>query len=143
MSNEDLLSEFFCRLFCRQKRETLIRFGLSVDGFTISFLGVFNMILPDDKTVGATVAFVDAKGKPAKVDGAPVWTSDNDAVASVVASDDGLSATVTPGDIGTAQISVTADADLGAGFTSLVGIGTVEVVAGTAVTATVSFGEPA
>lgn len=101
------------------------------------------MQLPDDKTVSATVSFIDAKGKPAKVDGAPVWASDNEAVASVVAADDGMSAVIAPNDLGTAQISVTADADLGAGVTTLTGLGTVEVVAGTAVTASINFGEPA
>jgi len=100
------------------------------------------MQLPDDKTVVATVSFVDAKGKPAKVDGAPVWASDNEAVATVVADATGLTAVVTPVDIGTAQISVTADADLGAGVVELIGLGTVEVIGGQAATAVINFGEP-
>lgn len=145
METEDLFRDFFCRVFChhKQKRETLIRFRLSVGGIVISFIGDFKMLLPDDKTTAAAVTFLDAKGKPAKVDGAPVWASDNEAVATVVASDDGMTAIVTPVDLGTAQISVTADADLGSGTTTLTGIGTVEVVAGTAVTANINFSEPA
>lgn len=102
------------------------------------------MQLPDDKTVSATVAYVDAKGNAAQVQGAPVWASDNEAVATVAASDDGMSAVVTPvGPLGSAQISVTADADLGDGVENVVALGTVEVIAGKAVAGNVNFGEPA
>lgn len=102
------------------------------------------MLLPDDKTVSATVSYVDAKGNPAQVQGAPVWASDNEAVVTVAASDDGFSAVVTPaGPLGTAQISVTADADLGDGVESLVTLGSVEVIAGKAVAGAINFGEPA
>ncbi len=102
------------------------------------------MQLPDDKVVSASVSYKDVKGHAAAVQGAPVWASDNPAVADVVASDDGFSATITPGaDLGTAQISVTADADLGDGVVNVVALGTIEVIAGTAVAGDVSFGEPA
>lgn len=101
------------------------------------------MQLPDDKTVSATVSYVDAKGNPAQVQGAPAWASDNEAVATVAASADGFSATITPvGPLGTAQISVTADADLGDGVVPVTALGTVEVIAGQAVSGNVNFGEP-
>lgn len=65
---------------------------------------------------------VDAKGHPAKVDGAPVWLTDNTDVVALAPSADGLSCTVTAVGIpGTATIQVTADADLGTGVTPLVG----------------------
>ena len=46
------------------------------------------------------------------------------------------------GAVGTAQISVTADADLGSGVVTLLGLGVIEVIAGQAVTATINFSEP-
>ena len=56
----------------------------------------------------------DKRGNPARVDGMPVWTSSDESVATVTPSDDGMSATILSlGTTGTAQISVTADADLG------------------------------
>jgi len=95
--------------------------------------------LPSDKTASATVAYVDSKGKPAKVDGAPVWSSSDPAVLDVVAASDGMSATVTPVDVGSAQIKIEADVDLGAGVESLITLADVDVVAGKAVAGNVSL----
>lgn len=96
--------------------------------------------LPDDKTAAATVAFVDAKGNPAVVEGAPVWSSSDPAVLSVVAAADGMSAIVTPvGPLGSAQVKVEADADTGEGVVPVILLGDVEVVAGQAVGGTISF----
>ena len=105
-------------------------------------------LLPDDKTVAASVAFTDAKGKPAKVDGVPVWASDNEDAATVVAAADGMSAVVSPGALAnpepwTANITVTADADLGAGMTPIIGTGSVTVTGGTASIVEIKFAEPA
>lgn len=102
------------------------------------------MKLPDDKTVAASVAFVGAKGNPAVVDGAPVWGTDRPDLLSVTAAEDGLSATIAPvGPLGTAQVTVTADADLDEGETrELVVLGSVEVIAGEAVAGVINFGEP-
>lgn len=95
--------------------------------------------LPDDKTANAAVSYVDAKGKPAKVDGAPVWESSDSAVLTVAAASDGMSAVVTPGDPGTAQLKITADVDLGAGVEELITLADVEVVAGKAVAGNVTL----
>ena len=95
--------------------------------------------LPDDKVATGTIAYVDAKGNPAQVEGAPVWTSSDDTVVSLSVSADGFSATVTPGALGTAQITVKADADMGAGVTEIITIGDIEVVAGAAVAGNLSF----
>ena len=102
------------------------------------------MQLPDDKSVSATVAFTDAKGNAAQVQGAPSWTVDPpDSVVTMAVAADGLSATFTPvGPLGSAQVSVSADADLGDGVTTITGLGTIEVIAGTAVTASINFGAP-
>ena len=106
------------------------------------------MLLPDDKSVSATVAFADAKGKPAKVDGIPIWGSDNEDAATVAAAADGMSAVVTPGALvgpepWTANITVTADADLGAGVVPIIGTGSVTVTGGTASIVEIKFGDPA
>lgn len=76
------------------------------------------------------ITITDKKGQPAKVDGVPVWTSSNEAVATVDASDDGMTATVKGGVPGVATISVQADADLGEGVTPLAGADDVTVVPG-------------
>lgn len=96
--------------------------------------------LPDDKTAAASVAYVDAKGNPAKVEGAPVWSSSDDTILSVLAAADGMSAVVTPvGPLGSAQVKIEADADLGAGVSPIITLADVEVVAGTAVSGNVTL----
>jgi hypothetical protein len=134
-----------CRMVhcCFETSPPVVRFRLAIGSIAVQFMGDFQMQLPDDKTVSATVSFVDAKGNPAKVDGVPVWAVDNTDVVVVTAADDGMSATFTPATtLGTAQVSVSADADLGAGVTQIVGLGTIEVIAGQAVAAQINFGEP-
>jgi hypothetical protein len=70
-----------------------------------------------------TTKIVDAKGNPAQVDGIPAWLTDNPNVVALTPSSDGLSCLVAAvGPIGTATVSMTADADLGAGTETLVGI---------------------
>jgi len=101
------------------------------------------MQLPDDKSVTASLAYVDAKGNPALVEGAPVWTTDRPDIVTVTPAADGMSAVIAPvGPLGSAQISVDADADLGAGVTNLTTLGQVDVIAGTAVAGSMNFGAP-
>ncbi len=95
--------------------------------------------LPDDKTASATIAYVDAKGNPAKVDGAPQWSSSDEGVFTVAQDADGFAATITPIGLGTAQVRVTADADVGSGVQEIITLGDVEVVAGTAVAGNISI----
>ena len=102
------------------------------------------LILTDVQKVTLSVSFVDAKGNPATVDGAPVWSVSDANVLSVTAAADGLSADVlTVGPLGTAQVSVTADADLGEGVKSLVGTLDVQVVGSEAVAIAITAGVPA
>ncbi len=98
METDDLLRELLCRLLWppKPKPQGVVQWQLEIGTFAISFRGDWIMQLPDDKTVSATVAYVDAKGHPAAV----------------------------------------------AGMTPLVTLGTVEVIAGSAVAGTISFGEP-
>lgn len=128
-----------------------LKFYLTADrpGFrwTITHKGVITynvtmLALQNDQQVTASIQPVDAKGNPAKVDGAPTWSSSSDDVATVEAAADGLSATVVGVDIGTCQINVKADADLGEGTTDLTGTLDVEVVAGSAVALSITTSAP-
>lgn len=58
----------------------------------------------------------DSRGRDATVDGAPTWQSSDDTVLSVVPAADGMSAVISTGAPGSARVTATADADLGAGI---------------------------
>ena len=66
-----------------------------------------------------TPNIIDRKGKPAPVDGEPVYASSNEAVASVVPDAGGLSALVVAQGVGSYTVSVSADADLGQGVKTI------------------------
>lgn len=102
------------------------------------------LILTDVQKVGLSVSFVTAKGNPAAVDGLPVWSVSDATVLSVVPAADGLSADVVAvGPLGTSQVSVTADADLGEGVRALIGTLDVTVVASEAASIVINAGVPA
>jgi hypothetical protein len=119
---------------------------LRYDGFTVSAKGeamAYN--LPNDKFVEVRVAYVDAKGNPATVDGPVTWDTSDPNIASVaVDQGDTQQARVTPTNaLGNVQITATADADLGAGVTSIITLMDVTIIAGQAVAGTISpVGEP-
>lgn len=81
-----------------------------------------------------TISIEDRLGKPAAVDGVPQWASSNPNVATVNPSADGLSCEVVAGVPGVTTISVTADADLGAGVVNLAGTEDVTVTPAAAAT---------
>ena len=102
------------------------------------------MIITDTQQVDLAIKTVDKKGKPGQDDGVPAWASSNPAVATVEPTADGLSAVIKAAtELGTTQISVTADADLGAGVTPIVGTVDIEVVGGQAVSLSIVAGTPA
>ena len=85
--------------------------------------------ITNEQKVQVTLAPTTAAGNPAILDGAPVWAvASGDATLEVAA--DGLSAFLVSGaaDV-TSQITVTADADLGAGVTTLTDVIDLAVVA--------------
>jgi len=84
--------------------------------------------------------FVDRKGKPAPVDGIPVWASSNEAVATVTPGPGGLSAVVKAQGVGEYTISVSGDADLGEGVNTITGSETGTVTQGTAAAVVLSAG---
>jgi hypothetical protein len=122
------------------------RLTIAYDSFRITTEGDRVMYtLPVDKLVVMQVAYVDAQGNPAVVDGMVSWASSDDDVITVkVDPEDSTICTVTPaGKAGQAQVTATADADLGAGVRSLVTLCDIEVVAGEAVAGTIQpLGDP-
>ena len=101
------------------------------------------VILTDIQKVSCSLDPRNSKGNPAPLDGVPVWASSNEAVATVTAAADGLTADVTATGVGTAQISVVADADLDVGeLREITGLLDVEVKASEAVTLGIVAGTP-
>lgn len=104
--------------------------------------------LRDDQRFTAEVEFRDRRGNPAPVD-APDWTTDNsellileplppDADRPNVAA-----CRITPvGPLGTATVTLRADADPGDGVREIVASGELRVVAGSAIQAKMTFGLP-
>ena len=76
----------------------------------------------------------DQFGNPTVVDGIPEWNSSDESVITLSVSGDGLSARATSvGPVGTASVSVIADADLSGDVRNLTGVEEITVVAGEAV----------
>ena len=69
-----------------------------------------------------TLTITNSAGQPASVDGVPVWATSDATVVSVDAGADGMSAVVSSVAPGVARITVTADADLGAGTITITGV---------------------
>ena len=101
----------------------------------------------DQNYPNVVLAITDLKGRPAKVDGVPVWASSDDTVLAVTPAADGMSAVVDTVAAGTARVTVSADADLGAGTTTITGVSEdVNVTIGpnsVANTMTLNLGAPA
>ena len=114
-----------------------------IDRLTVIKGDLTTMIITDSQEVDLSIQPVDAKGKPAQVEGAPAWVSSDPLVVAIVPSADGLSCVAKAGDnLGHAQVSVSADADLGTGVRTIAGTLDVDVVAGEAVSLSVVAGTP-
>lgn len=119
---------------------------LTFDTFTVTARGE-NMAytLPADKQIKMKVSYVDANGNPAIVDGDVSWASSNTAIINAVVNPSNtFEAVVRPGtQIGQAQVTATADADLGSGVRQLVTLMDVTVVGGEAVAGVIEpVGDP-
>jgi len=114
--------------------------AISEDG-TIQ-TGVTKMDLRDDQKVDLSIQPVDKKGKPALVDGVPAWASSDETVITLTVAADGLSASAAGVAPGAARVTVTADADLGAGVTDITGVLEFNVTGGAAATITINAGTP-
>lgn len=113
-----------------------------VSNGTILERDITMLILTNSQEVDLAIQPLDARGKPAQVDGVPVWTCSDLSRAQLVASEDGLSCVVKAVDNGAAQISVSADADLGAGTKTITGVLQLEIVSGSAVSLGIIAGTP-
>ena len=140
-ANYDLIISFEngCLIvaFRRRHQATTITF-LNEKGEQITMLE-----MTETQQAPLTLNITDAKGRPAKVDGVPSWSSSNIDVATVTdISTDGLSATVKGVAPGLCQVTVTADADLGAGVKNITGFLDVNITGGEAITVELVPGTP-
>lgn len=88
------------------------------------------------------VAFVDKKGNAAPVQSID-WLVDNSELLQLLPSDVATNCPIVPkGPLGTANVTVKADADLGDGVTEIIGTLEVKIVAGQAVTVEIVPGTP-
>jgi len=102
-----------------------------------------SLVLTDAQKVTLKVNPVSKAGNPAPVDGAPKWSVSDETVLTLVVAADGLSCdVVTTGKLGSSQVAVVADADLGEGVTELTATLDVDVKASAAVNLGLDVGTP-
>lgn len=75
-----------------------------------------------NQTAHGTLTITDSRGNPATVDGVPVWATSDATVLTVTPAADGMSFDVNTVAPGTARLTVTADADLGSGVSTITGM---------------------
>lgn len=100
------------------------------------------LTITNEQQIQVTVNPVTDAGKKAKLDGSPSWTviSGN---STVNVADDGLSAVlVSSDDPGDTQVSIKADADLGAGIVEVADVITLTVQGALATNLGLSAGTP-
>lgn len=104
---------------------------------------VSKMFLKNSQSLPLFVAFVDAKGAPAVVDGFPAWAVSDESLATLIVAADGLSAVVMPvGPVGMFKVQVKADADMSGEVKEILGELDIEVIGGEAVAVNISAGAP-
>jgi hypothetical protein len=96
-------------------------------------------LLREGEKVSAVVEFMSAAGSPAKVDGVPVWNNSDETVGTLIVAADGLSIEYLALVAGVAQLSMTADADLGEGVRPIVATADIQVEPGEAASARIIF----
>ena len=101
-----------------------------------------SLILTDEQKCSLSVDFKTAAGNPATVDGIPVWGVSDATVLTLKVDPDGKHATIFSEGLGTSQVSVVADADLGDGVKQITGTLDVEVKPAEAVTVGIAAGTP-
>jgi hypothetical protein len=88
-----------------------------------------------------TLAPKDRRGKPAPVQpGSIVWASSDESIVTVTPDETGLKALVVAQGVGSANVNVSADADLGDGVSTIVGSEGVTVSLGQAVSVGLEVG---
>lgn len=100
-------------------------------------------LLMNDQQADVVVEFPDFYGNPSRVDGKPTWQHSDSSLGTLNVSADGMMATYIPsGPLGVDQITVTADADLGAGVRTISGSMDLQIEAGGAQSVRLIFGTP-
>jgi hypothetical protein len=124
------------------KQQLTVRFGqfiITAEGDHVMYT------LPVEYTVLMQVAYVDAKGNPAKIGGDVSWSSSDASMIAIKVdpADSTVCRIWAVGTAGQAQVTASADADLGAGVRELITLCDIEVVAGEAVAGTIQpLGNP-
>lgn len=137
------LTDVSLSLLQKRAKATQIVFNFVSSSPIHFYIGVKSMKLTDVQKVVGSIAPKDAAGNPAPVDGIPVWASSDPAIVTVTAAPDGMSAVVEAvGPLGTAQVSVTADADTGEGVTAITALADIEVLASQATVVGINFDVP-
>ncbi len=94
------------------------------------------------QTTGSISGLVDRLGKPAHLEGVPAWTSSDENVVSVQASDDGNTVTVKAVGEGTAVVTLSGDASSDEGVQPFLATEDFQVVSGDVVSGTLTFTAP-
>jgi hypothetical protein len=119
------------------------RFSITIDGKTQTGDSPMAFSMTDSQVAQLSIAPLDKKGKPASLDGVPVWASSDETVVTVLADSTGLNAVLSAVAPGSARVVVTGDADLSPDVTSpITGTLDVTVTAGAAVTISISAAPP-
>jgi len=101
------------------------------------------LVLTDIQEVGLSITPINAAGNPAPIDGTPAWGVSDPTLATVAVSADGLSVVVsTTGKLGSFQVNVSADADMGTGVKPIAGTLDVQVIASEATSVGIVAGVP-
>lgn len=79
------------------------------------------LTMTDTQMAEVSLIIKDKSGNPATVDGIPAWASTDPLVADAIVDPDGMKANVLAKSSGVCQITVSADADLGAGVKPIIG----------------------
>lgn len=131
-----LLCLFFIAFWINSYRAVKIRFFYKNKEVSFMFLKI-------SQKLPLSIAIEDAQGNSAQVDGAPVWSLSDPALATLEVAADGMSAVLIPGDsIGSFTVQVNADADLGSGVKSILGELGIDLLSGEAAVIKLSAGEP-
>jgi hypothetical protein len=111
-----------------------LRLQVVLGQFSVTGDDKLDFTMTVDNTATLRIAQIqDDKGNPAQIDGLPAWSVSDTTIATLTPAADGMSAELVP--VGPAlpvQVSVTVDADLGAGVTPLNGFANADLTAGQA-----------
>jgi hypothetical protein len=141
------LSHLFKRLFPKREGRPRVVFNRVsfMDGSQVKG-DLMGVSISDVQKVSLSISVTDAAGNPAPVDGVPSWSSNDpsNSVVSLAPATDGLTCEVSAvGPLGAAQVTVSADADLGEGVQTITSSPfDVEVVASQATNLGISAGVP-